>query len=164
MSNGSHIHVRGVEIGDFAFIQDLASEQSNFTVPPSYVIWLLLKIKGSICLIAEDSKHGPSAYLLAVPVESPENTMFVWQLASVKGSLGENATLAVLNEFRGLLKTSAIVNITFSTLPNSPAFRAIRRYARKVFSSVPECTGTVAVDSKESEFLLRLTDPISSAS
>lgn len=163
MARGAHIHVRSLEIGDFAFVQDLASKQSNFTVPPLYVIWLLLKIKGSICLVAEDSKNGPHAYLLAVPVEAPEKTMFVWQLASQKGSLREDAILALLNKFRDLLRTSAIVNIAFSTLPKSSAFRAIRRYAWRVFSSVPQATSAVVVDSKETEFLLRLTGSITAA-
>jgi len=163
MSKELHIHVRSLEIGDFAFVQNLASKQPNFTVPPAYVLWLMLRVKGSICLIAESSKDGPLAYLVAVPVEGPEKSIFVWQLASQQSPLREKSTLALLTEFRSLLKTLDVRAVMFSSFPNSAAFRAIRRYALRVFSSVPKATNPVAVDVKESEFLLNLGKPTSTA-
>jgi hypothetical protein len=96
MPNTSHIHVRPLEIVDFSFVQDLASKQENFTVPPTYVLWLMLRIKGAISLVAEHSTRGPLAYLLAVPVEGPEDSMFVWQLAVSKGTVRGKAVLALL--------------------------------------------------------------------
>ncbi len=158
MPNTSHIHVRPLEISDFSFVQDLASKQQNFTVPPTYVLWLTLRIKGAISLVAEHSTRGPLAYLLAVPIDGPEESMFVWQLAVSKGTERAKATLALLAQFRDIVGDLAVRNIVFSSVPNSSAFRAIRRYASKVFSSVPEAISTLplAVDAKESEFLLDL--------
>jgi len=163
MSTGSHIHVRPLEIADFVFVQQLASKQTNFTVPPTYVLWLLLKIKGAICLLAEDSKKGSLGYLLAVPVEGPENSIFVWQLAVEKNPSREKAMLALLIKLRTLLTKLGVRNIVFSTLPKSATFRTIRRYARRVFFSVPQATNTVVVDAKESEFLLMLGRSIPTA-
>jgi len=63
----SHIHVRLLEIGDFQFVRNLASKQPNFTVPSTYLLWLLLRIDGAICLVSEHSTKGPLAYLVALP-------------------------------------------------------------------------------------------------
>ncbi len=158
MSNVSHIHVRSLEIADFDFVRDLASQQPNFTVPPMYVLWLILRIKGAICLVAEHSGRGPMAYMLAVPVEGPEQTVFVWQLASTKSGQKAKATLALLTEFRTILARRSVRTIAFSSVPNSPNYRAIRQYAWKVFSLPPERTGLLpfSVSSSESEFLLNL--------
>jgi len=158
MPNTSHIHVRPLEISDFSFVQDLASKQERFTVPPTYVLWLLLRIKGAISLVAEHSTRGPLAYLLAVPVDGPEDSMFIWQLAVSKGAERTNATLALLAQFRDTVEELKVRNIIFSSVPNSSAFRAIRRYASKVFSSEPKAINALppAVDAKESEFLLDL--------
>lgn len=160
MPNTSHIHIRPLEISDFAFVRELASKQRNFTTPPTYVLWLMLRIKGAISLIAEHSSRGPLAYLLAVPVEGPEDSIFVWQLAVTKGQEQEQTTLALLAQFRSVVGNLGVRNIVFSTVPNSAAHRVIRRYASKVFSSVPETVNALpaAVDAKESEFLLHLSD------
>ena len=158
MSGASHIHVRPLEIGDFAFVQDLASKQPNFTVPLVYVLWLMLRIKGAICLIAEHSSEGPIAYVLAVPVTGPDESIFVWQLAASKGTERARATRALLVEFQDIASELAVRCIVFSSVPDSPAFRTIRRLARTVFSSIPEVLHALppAVDAKESEFLLNL--------
>src|SRR4051812_39896152 len=108
MSNPSHIHVRQLEIGDFAFVRDLASRQPNFTVPPPYVLWLLLQIKGAISLIAEDSIEGPLAYLLAVPVENSTNSLYVWQLAGLQQRQKKSAALALLKELHHMALTTGV--------------------------------------------------------
>src|SRR5437764_1269512 len=121
MSKTSHIHVRPLEIGDFTFVRDLASKQRTFTVPPLYILWLMLRIKGAISLVAEHTSRGPLAYLLAVPVEGPEDSIFVWQLAASKGPGQANATLALLVEFRNMVGELAVSHIMFSSVPNSAA-------------------------------------------
>jgi hypothetical protein len=159
MPNTSHIHVRPLEISDFNFVRELASSQPNFTVPPVYVLWLMLKIKGGISLVAEHNRDGLLGYLIAVPIEGPADSMFVWQLAASKGSRRTKATLALLTQFREIIEDLSIRNIFFSTVPSSGVFRALRSYARKVFSSVPDALNPLppAVNAKESEFLLNLS-------
>ncbi len=157
MSSATHIHVRPLEIGDFKFVQDLASRQPHFTVPPTYVLWLMLRIRGAICLVAEHSGKGPVAYLLAVPVESPKDAMFVWQLAS-EFRQRESAILALLTEFQNMLVALAVDSIVFSSVPNSPAYRLIRRYAWKFLSSVPTALEALpsSIGRLETQFLLSL--------
>jgi hypothetical protein len=157
MSTISHVHVRALEIADFDFVQLVASQQSTFTVPPKYILWLLLRIKGAVCLVAEHSTSGPMAYLLAVPMQSAEESLFVWQLASIDSGK-DKAILALLAEFRGIVTKRAVRTIVFTSVPNSVNYRAIRRYASKVFSSSPQQTGTLpaAVSRSEGEFLLSL--------
>jgi len=154
----SHIHVRSLEIGDFHFIQRLASKQPNFTVPSAYLLWLLLRIDGAICLVAEHSTKGALAYLLALPVKDPKRSMFVWQFAASEGPERETASLSLLTEFREVAAGLGMESIVFSSVPNSAAYRAIRRYAWKVCSSVPKAVSSLppAVSPIEREFLLPL--------
>lgn len=160
MATTSHIHVRPLEIGDFDFVRNLASKQPNFTVPPVYVLWLMLRIEGAICLVAEHSSKGQLGYLLSVPVKGPRRSIFVWQLAVQSDSADTNPAIALLSEFRREITQSSIHDVLFSTVPQSAAFRTIRRYALKVFSSVPQRTSALptTVAATESEFLLRLSD------
>jgi len=158
MSNASHIHVRPLEIADFGFVRDLASRQSNFTVPPVYVLWLMLRIKGAICLVAEHSSEGPLAYLLAVPIEGQGNSLFIWQVAALEGRQRDKATLAILTEFRRMVLDLAFDSVQFSSIPDSPVYRLIRRYAWKLASLVPETLDALpsAANKKESEFRINL--------
>lgn len=150
----SHVHVRQLEVGDFSFVRALAARQPTFTVPPPYVLWLLLRIKDAICLVAEHSSEGQLAYLLAVPIEAPSKALYVWQLATSQAGQRRNATLALLVEFRRITQKMRICTIVFSTVPGSPAFRMIRRYALKVFAATPEPTSTIPalVCPNESEY------------
>jgi hypothetical protein len=159
MLDTSHIHVRPLEIGDFNFVRELASTQRHLTIPPMYVLWLMLKIKGAISLVAEHNRNGLVGYLISVPIEGPADSLFVWQLAASKGSSRTKATVALLTELRKIIEERSIHNIFFSTVPSSTVFRALRSYARRVFSSVPDILNSLppAVSSKESEFLLNLT-------
>lgn len=158
MSNNSHIHVRNLEVGDFDFVRDLASQQPNFTVPPPYVLWLLLRIKGAITLIAEDSHEGPVSYLLAVPVETPENCLYIWQLATKETSHQSDFTVALLAHLRGLLSHSHLQLVAFSAIPDSPAFRAFRLYAVRFGASVPTPAARLpqSVEAQEGEYHVRI--------
>jgi len=160
MTTASHIHVRPLEIADFPFVRDLASKQPNFTVPPVYVLWLMVRIKGAICLIAENTRAIPLAYLLAVPIEGPGTSLFIWQVATSKGRERDKATWAILTEFRKLVIDLAVDRVEFSSIPNSAAYRLIRRYARKLASLVPEKLHhlPLAVSDTESEFRLNVDD------
>ena len=159
MSAASHIHVRQLEIGDFDFVRALAAQQPNFTVPPPYVLWLMIRIKDAVCIVAEHSTDGLLAYLLAVPIEGPNRALFVWQLAASTEGQRRNAILAILTAGRRIARKLQIAAIVFSTIPSSPALRLIRRYTRKVFSAVPEPTSTIPslVCQHEKEYRLELT-------
>ena len=156
----SHVHVRPMELSDFEFIQQLASLQPTFTVPPTFVLWLIMRIKGAICIIAEHTSRGPLAYLLAVPVTGPEESIFIWQLATRDGRQSKAATQALLTRFRALVAECGIKRVVFSTIPNSASYRMIRRYAWKLASLVPTKIGTLPhfLGKSESEFVLKLED------
>jgi hypothetical protein len=147
-----------MEVGDFDFIRDLAATQPNFTVPPPYVLWLLLRIKDAVCLVAEHNGEGLLAYVLAVPVEAPSKALYIWQLASSKAGQRRSATLALLAEFRDIARRLQIRTIAFSTIPGSSAFRAIRRYAAKVFAATPQPQSIIPslISPNESEYELEV--------
>ncbi len=157
-AGNSHIHARPLEAADFKFVQNLAAKQPTFTVPSAYLLWLLLRIDGAICLMAEHSTKGPLAYLLALPAKDPKRSMFVWQFASSGGRERETASLALLTAFRGVVARLGVESIIFSSVPNSAAYRAVRRYAWKVFSSVPKAMSSLPpiVNPSEREFMLLL--------
>jgi hypothetical protein len=154
MADIPHVHVRKMEIGDFEFVRELAAQQSNFTVPPPYVLWLLLRIKGAITLIAEDNAEGPLSYLLAVPIESPADGLYIWQLATKEHAHQSEVTLAVLEKLRGLVFRSHIQSIAFSAVPDSPALRVFRIYASKLGSGEVRPVGALplSVEPTEGEY------------
>jgi hypothetical protein len=154
----SHVHVRQMEVGDFAFVQTLAAKQANFTVPPLYVLWLLLRVKDAVCLVAEQSSGGPLAYLLAVPIDAPSRALHVWQLATSDSGQRKGATLVLLSEFGEIAERLRIRTISFSTIPGSPAFRLIRRYTAKVFSATPKAISTIPslLGQNEEEYRFKL--------
>jgi hypothetical protein len=158
MPDISHIHVRPLEIGDFNFVRKLASKQRNFTIPPVYVLWLIVRIKGAACFVAEDSDRGRAGYLLAVPIESPEESLFVWQLAAAPGGEQEKATLALLVALREFASDRHIRAIAFSMEPRSAAYRLISRYTNKLAASSPRLTSVLPpiVAEDESEYRVAL--------
>jgi hypothetical protein len=157
MSNTSHIHVRSLEIGDFNFVRELASKQRNFTVPPVYVLWLIIRIKGSACFIAERSDQGQVAYVLAVPVDGPEESLFVWQLAALAG-VRQESTLALLGALRDFASARNVRTIAFSMEPHSAEYRLISRYTNKLAAKTPRLTSPLPpiVAAGESEYIIDL--------
>jgi len=158
MANSLHIHVRSLEIGDFDFVRDLASRQPNFTVPPPYVLWLLLRIKGSVCLIAEMVDEGQLAYLLALPVEGPTESLFVWQLAAKETKLEDRGVLALLTELRNLVRARHVRTVLFSAPPNSAKQRLIAHYTNMLVAVTPRLISILpaSVTSNEGEYRVDL--------
>ena len=158
MPKTSHIHVRPLEIGDFTFVRELASKQQSFTVPPAYVLWLIMRIKGAVCLIAEHVDYGQLGYLLAVPLEGPKKSLFVWQLAALERGLGEGATLALLTALRDFACGEHVRSIAFSLRPRSATYRLIARYTDKLVANIPRLTSALplAIALDESEYQIDL--------
>jgi hypothetical protein len=159
MAKASHIHVRPLEIEDFPFVQDLASKKPNFTVPPSYVLWLMLRIKGAICLVAEHSSDGPVAYLLAVPIEGPNESLFVWQLAVTEnGKSKGKVSLILLKKLREMARADHVQIIAFSTRPNSAVHRLITQHTKKLAAMPPHYASALpsSVARNESEYWVHL--------
>jgi len=130
MQTSKWIRIRALRPSDFGFIRRLASRQTDFTVPPLYVLWLLKRTNPRSCLIAEHPKHGPLAYLLAVlGARSTEKTLYVWQLATSKLGKRVGATDMVLLALRDFVRKEKVRTVLFTVEPGSSKFRAIRRYA-----------------------------------
>lgn len=158
MSPQREITVRAVQVKDFQFIRDLAANQPNFTIPPSYVLWLLLRIKGDVCLLAEDRSGQRLAYLLAVPIEAPANSLYVWQLAGVDQPDMEGVIHEVLRELDKSAKTQGIKSLIFSAIPTSPSFRKIRLYIARIWNTEPGHVRTLPdiIAPDETEFQVDL--------
>lgn len=158
MSDISHVHVRQLEFGDFDFVRELASHQPSFTVPPPYVLWLLLRIKGSVCLVAEHSNQGPVGYVLAVPMDAPSNALYVWQLAASTTGEHSQAPLALLSELHRITQRLRIHTVAFSAVPGSSAYRAVQHSVWKICATKPEATGRLPafVSPNETEYCVRL--------
>lgn len=129
-----------MDITDFTFIRDVAARQPNFTIPPPYVLWLLLKIKGDICLVAEGPQKERLAYLLAVPVSDPAGALYVWQLAT--SVVSPEAIYLLLSALRATAVAQRFDSIYFSAMPNSASLRTIQKHIR-MFSVEPVKTNIV---------------------
>jgi hypothetical protein len=155
----SHVHVRQLEVGDFSFVRELAARQPNFTVPPPYVLWLLLRIKDAVCLVAERGTEGPLAYLLAVPMEAPSKAMYVWQLAATDRGGRLHAPMVLLHQLYGIARQLRISAIGFSAVPGSAEYRAIRQCVWEISATKPETVGVLPtlVSQNEIEYRVQLT-------
>lgn len=124
-------------IDDYGFIRDTAAKQRNFTIPPLYVLWLLARIKGEICFVAEDAEGGRLAYLLAVPVSEPPNALFVWQLAARNELANSDAVRALIQALKQQCLRGDIGSIYFSSIPNTAVLRILKGYIREIFDTEP---------------------------
>jgi hypothetical protein len=151
--------VRSMKVDDFRFIRELASKQFQFTPPPRYVLWLLTRTQSRNCMVAEDTKHVPVAYLLSLPVStSREKSLYVWQLAASPEGRRIGAIHLLLLALRRFVRKMRIRVIIFSAVPGSPEFRAIRRQTRTLFGAVPHSRHILpsGISRKEHEFILRV--------
>jgi hypothetical protein len=150
--------IRPVKVEDFQFIRDLAGEQENFTIPPPYVLWMLLKAKDDLCLVATSSSGTPLAYLLAIQIDTPPQSIYVWQLASTGGGKSAAATEFLLLGLRTFTKARQIEHIVFSATPGSASFKLIGKYCEQVFKATPRSLGILPriVAPDEHEYILDL--------
>jgi hypothetical protein len=148
-----------MEVPDFQFIRHLASKQFQFTRPPRYVLWLLTRTNSRSCIVAEDSKYGPVAYLLSLPVNtSREKALYVWQLAASPRGRRNGAIHLLLLSLQKFVRKMKIRFLVFSAVPDSPEFRAIRRQAHTIFGTVRNSRHVLpsGVSRNEHEFVIRV--------
>jgi hypothetical protein len=157
--NHSPIRIRLMEVDDFRFIRNLASKQFQFTRPPHYVLWLMTRTNSRTCIVAEDTKHGPVAYLLSLPVNtSHEKALYVWQLAASTRGRRIGAIHLLLLALRDLVRRMRIRSLIFTAVPDSPEYRAIRRYAKTLSGGAPRAKQSlpVRVSLNEHEFVIKV--------
>jgi hypothetical protein len=153
------IHIRPMEVDDFRFIRNLASKQFQFTRPPHYVLWLLTRTNSRSCLVAEDTKHGPVAYMLSLPVNKQrEKALYVWQLAASTRGRRNGAIHLLLLALRKLVLRMRIRSLVFTAVPDSPEYRVIRRYAKTLSGGAPRAKQSLPsrVSQNEHEFVIRV--------
>jgi hypothetical protein len=153
------VHVRSMKVDDFRFIRKLASKQFQFTRPPRYVLWLLTRTNARSCMVAEDAKHGPVAYLLSLSVNtSREKTLYVWQLAASPRGRRNGAIHSLLLALRELVRRTRIRSLVFTAVPDSPEYRVVGRYAKTLSAGAPRSRGRLprTVSRNEGEFVIRV--------
>lgn len=153
------IRVRQLEVSDFKFIRDLASKQHNFTSPPFYVLWLLKQTNSRSCLVVQHATLGPVAYLLSLPVnKSGTRALYVWQLAASASGRRVGGIHALLLALRTLVRRMRVRSVLFTAIPDSPDFRAIRRYVYVLSGGVPRSHERLplTVSRNEHEFIVKV--------
>jgi hypothetical protein len=153
------IRVRPLKVSDFGFIRRLASKQANFTVPPLFVLWLLKQTNSPSCMVAEHVRVGPVAYLLSLPVSKRGGkVLYVWQLAASAGGRRTGAIDMLLLRLRAFVRRMRVRSLLFTAIPDSPEFRAIRRYAYTLSAGRPRSHRELPsmVSRNEHEFTIRV--------
>jgi hypothetical protein len=90
-------------------------------------------------MVAEHVKWGPVAYLLSVPVSKPRGkVLYIWQLAASERGQRTGAIDVLLLGLRTLVHRMKIRSLLFTAIPDSPEFRAIRRYAYTLSAKEPK--------------------------
>jgi hypothetical protein len=151
--------VRPLKVSDFGFIRRLASKKGNFTVPPPYVLWLLKQTNSRSCMVAEHVELGLVAYLLALRVNTSRGkVLYVWQLAASKRGLSEGGIHELLLALRSFMRRVRVQRVLFTADPESPEFRAVRRYAYSLFGAAPRSGQNLpaSVSQSEREFFVKV--------
>jgi hypothetical protein len=149
--------VRPIRRSDFTFIRELSKRIEGYTVPPPYVLWMLRRFQGELCLIVEGPTHKPLGYMLATSGGIRSSEMFIWQLAATFEGRRLRVSVKLASHVRKLVKKHSIQRITFTAVPDSGATRSIASLANQVFgrtltagSRLPK---SVAASEREFYFL-----------
>src|SRR5437660_11968394 len=76
------VRVRAISLADFKFIRRLSATIQGYTVPPPYILWMLMRFQGDLCLIVEDGSQEPLGYMLAMSAGIASSEIFIWQFAT----------------------------------------------------------------------------------
>jgi hypothetical protein len=157
MPSSKLIRARPLKVTDFAFIRRVASRQGDFTVPPLYVLWLLKRTNRGSCIVVEHPNFGPIAYLLSIQTDR-DRVLYVWQLAASKRGVQTGAIQIALVALRRFVRRVGVQKLLFTMNPNSPEFRAVRRFVYSLFGArvgrgrlLPGC-----ISRHEREYAVRL--------
>lgn len=136
MHISTRIRARPLRVTDFPFVRRLASRHRHFTVPPSYVLWLLKRTNRNCCIVVEHPTFGPVAYLLSILMcEDREKVLYVWQLAASTQGVRSGAIDVALVALRSFVRRARVEKLLFTIDPESSEFRAVRRYVYSLFSA-----------------------------
>jgi hypothetical protein len=113
-------------------------------------------------MVAEHVKFGPVAYLLSILVSTPRGkVLYVWQLAASTRGARTGAMDVILLALRRLVHRGRVRKVLFTAHPESPEFRAIRRYIYTLFGAVLRAQQLLpaSVSRDEREFVFRPMRP-----
>lgn len=150
------IRVRAIRLSDFQFIRELSATIYGYTVPPPYILWMLKRFHGTLCLIAEDESKNRLGYMLGMNVGIASNEIFIWQWATNYRGQRLRAANALAGHIRKLVKKYSIERITFTALPNSPSTKAVASLAKQMFGHTPKVGARIPrlISATEREFHL----------
>jgi hypothetical protein len=150
------ILVRQIRLSDFQFIRGLSSTIAGYTVPPPYILWMLTRFQGELCLLAEDASREPLGYMLATSAGIGSTEIFIWQLATNFRGRRLRAGTALASHVRRLVKKHGIERITFTAVPDSVGTISIASLAKQMFGRTPKMGASLPgrISSTEREFHL----------
>jgi hypothetical protein len=152
----TRVLVRSIRVSDFAFIRQVAAHVRGYTVPPTYVLWMLSKQHPEVCLIAESAPGHPLCYLLAMSTGRAPNTLFVWQFASTLEGTRLRAARNIANRIRRIVERQGTQRICFTAVPDSGTTRAIAALAQQVLGRTLHAGAPLpkSVSPREREFYI----------
>lgn len=141
--------------GDFAFVQGLASKQRSFTVPSSYILWMLTKMYPEFCVVATDSGGRRVGYFLAI-ANHLTSTAFVWQIFCNDKGKNKFAEF-ILREMGRVAPKEGLKKIRFTMYPRVAKFWGIPAI-KKIFGVEPALISEGINGEAEYEFPLQGMD------
>lgn len=104
-------------------IAQIAATSEGFTVPSSYIIWMLAISGGRLCRVLRDAENGLEGYLLALLCDDQKHA-FVWQVAiSVSGFKRKSEVHKILiKDFVRQAIELGVKTVYFTTQPRKITF------------------------------------------
>lgn len=122
---------RTLQPSDADSIELIARKLPGFTIPSTYLVWMLSVSQRELCCVCEGKNKTVIGYLLAIPYAS-RDACFVWQLGveNIPAKSRLRAALKLLESFRKAAKKSSI---------NFAYFTCRREHIRFINSCLSKC-------------------------
>jgi hypothetical protein len=133
--------IRNLRPEDAPAIAYIAAQNDGFTVPSSYMVWMLAQTQNPLCRVAVDADGNVVGYILAIAT-CKSSTIFAWQLAIRTNALFASTSEALCCSLLEELKRQHISKVLFTTNPGKRA-RLLTKLLTRLGSRIVKQSGFV---------------------
>ena len=109
-----NIRLRPLQPGDYKAIAEIAEATPGFSVPTTYIVWMMATTQGDLCQVAIDSNDSVIGYTLGMRTFQPE-VGFSWQTAVLPEYRSRRVAAALVAHTTQVAKASGISIVRFTS-------------------------------------------------
>lgn len=109
-----NIRLRPLQPGDYEAIARIAEATTGFSVPTTYMVWMLATTQGELCQVAVDQHDAVIGYTLGMQTSQPE-VGFSWQTAVLPEYRSRHVAAALVAHTTQAAKAMGILTVRFTS-------------------------------------------------